>query len=88
MAPSLREGAFVMVCTWGRIQRGDVIVFRNPSTGRDSVKRVVGISQRCYFVEGDNLTHSTDSRHFGMISSEDVVGKVLFQYSPRFQWYI
>jgi len=88
MAPSINEGAFLLVSTWSRIRLGDVIVFHHPSTGRDSVKRVIHISRDGYFVEGDNLTRSTDSRHFGEIPKESVIGKAVFQYSPRFKWYL
>jgi len=88
MAPSLREGACILVSIWGQIRLGDVVVFQHPSTGRDSVKRVIHISRDGYFVEGDNLTRSTDSRDFGLISRNSVVGKACFQYSPRFKWYL
>jgi len=31
-----------------------------------------------YFVLGDNLLHSMDSRHLGLIKEEDIIGKVIF----------
>ncbi len=31
-----------------------------------------------YFVLGDNLLHSMDSRHLGLIKGEDIIGKVIF----------
>ncbi|WP_321387527.1 signal peptidase I [uncultured Enterococcus sp.] len=36
----------------------------------------------CYFVLGDNRTHSTDSRHLGFIKSEQIEGTVMFRYYP------
>lgn len=35
-----------------------------------------------YFVLGDNRAHSTDSREFGPVRDEDIVGTALFRYWP------
>jgi signal peptidase I len=35
-----------------------------------------------YFVSGDNRPHSLDSREFGTIPKEDIIGKALFRYWP------
>lgn len=35
-----------------------------------------------YFVLGDNRMHSADSRFFGPIASERIVGKVIFRFWP------
>ena len=40
------------------------------------------IPANCYFVLGDNRAHSTDSRHLGLIKSEQIEGTVLFRYYP------
>jgi len=39
-----------------------------------------------YFVLGDNRNHSSDSRSFGPISREEVVGKVWLSYWPTSEW--
>lgn len=42
----------------------------------------VVIGEDEYFVVGDNRTNSQDSRHFGLVSKKDIVGKVEFRIWP------
>ena len=35
-----------------------------------------------YFVQGDNRLHSSDSRSFGLITSEQIEGVVVSRYYP------
>lgn len=51
-------------------------------TGKDKVP------ENKLFVMGDNRLNSHDSRHFGFISMNDVVGKVNIRYWPLEKFYI
>ena len=49
------------------------------------------IEEDCYFVVGDNINNSRDSRYFGLISADMIIGKPLFVYWSHktgriFQW--
>ncbi len=47
------------------------------------------VPEGCYFMLGDNRNSSADSRKWEntYLKEEDILAKVLFRYSPSFQWY-
>ena len=85
MRPTLGPGDYVLVNAWAyrfrRPGRGDLIVMRDPEIpGRFLVKRVSETTDTAGVeVVGDNLTMSRDSRAFGPVAVERIVGKVLLQ---------
>ncbi|WP_321384324.1 signal peptidase I [uncultured Enterococcus sp.] len=40
------------------------------------------IPKNQYFVQGDNRSHSNDSRDFGLVNSEQIEGVVCYRYFP------
>ena len=60
---------------------GDSVVIKDPRDGRLILKRIESIEGKKYFVRGDNVEWSTDSREFGAISKKSIIGKVIFRYS-------
>lgn len=77
MSPNLKEGTDILTFNWNKIKVGDVVVIKNE--GKEIVKRVQSINGREVFVQGDNKEGSTDSRHFGPINIDQVVGKVVYR---------
>lgn len=75
MFPTLQPGELVIAQRVSRVKPGDVIIFRHK--GIEKIKRVREVDERRYYVVGDNPNYSTDSRHFGMIYEQDVLGKVI-----------
>lgn len=56
----------------------DIIFCLNPVGKTKIVKRITRIDKENYFITGDNLKESTDSRTFGPISKRDIIGKVVY----------
>lgn len=78
-----------------RLRTGDVVVIADPrQPGRSGVgpaflKRVCAAYADGIEVRGDNPEASTDSRHFGPVPWEAVLGIVVYRYFPpgRVSWW-
>ena len=86
MLPSYREGDWLVLKTHapGALTPtpGQVVVARIPGD-IEAIKRIRLVdSEGRAWLQGDNTVESTDSRDFGPVSSEDIVGRVLFRYWP------
>ena len=98
MAPALLPGDWLLIdptCRrWPR--RGAIVVFREPGTDTLAIKRVaarpgdrVQIAQGILHLAddeawllGDNLNPSIDSRRYGPVPLEALVGRAWFRYGP------
>lgn len=92
MEPSLKKGSRILVSKWPTYKKGDIVVFEKG--GRNFIKRIVGrpgecinfgsnsqkLSKNQYYVLGDNLCDSLDSRKLGPIEKSNIKGKMLFSY--------
>jgi signal peptidase I len=81
LVPDFQEGDFVLVCKipffFGRLKPGDIVAFRHPDYGT-LIKRVAAlVPGDRLFVLGTGL-HSVDSRRFGPIVRESVIGRVVW----------
>ena len=74
---------------------GEVVVVTQPAAmGRQDLKRIAAgpgaevtvggvpdfLGQDEWYVIGDNLSESTDSRQLGPVKTKDIVGRVWFKY--------
>ena len=82
MNPTLKDGEVVLVDREARIEVGDIVVARHPIEQGEVVKRVARITDPGhYFLVGDNLEDSIDSRHYGAVTREYIKGKVIARLS-------
>ena len=61
---------------WALPRVGDVVVFYTP-TGERAVKRCTAVEGQRFFAEGDYSLASYDSRSYGWVPAENIIGKVL-----------
>lgn len=86
MTPTLLPGDIILIDTWltktQSAKIGDILVFKQNDKSVVMVKRVRDIRQtgsdQEYFMTGDNQQRSTDSRSFGWITQDKLIGKVKF----------
>lgn len=82
MLPLLKPGDEVLIDPRAyRRQRplvGDIVVLFHPQEPEQKIiKRVVEVCvDGRYRVQGDNTAASTDSRHFGLVGEELIIGRV------------
>jgi signal peptidase I len=61
---------------WARPKIGEVVVFYTPS-GELAVKRCIDLAERGFIAQGDNGNVSYDSRSYGSVPVDNIIGKVL-----------
>lgn len=76
MEPTLHEGQVIICHNLRDFRKGQVVVaYMN---GRVVVKRITKITNGQIHLEGDNKSHSTDSRTHGRISVDNIEGVVIW----------
>tara|TARA_Y100001968_G_scaffold55280_1_gene46509 strand:+ start:131 stop:505 length:375 start_codon:yes stop_codon:yes gene_type:complete len=59
------------------LEIGDIVIASHPeSKSKLIIKRIYGMYQNKFDLRGDNLLFSTDSREWGLIELDYIVGKV------------
>ena len=79
MAPKLKPGQLLLASAlFKSLKPGQVVILQHDD--KEKVKRIERVDGNKIFVIGDNLLASTDSRNFGWLSAESIMGIV---YWPR-----
>ena len=93
MVPAIKPGKILLVCKifygirapgsgtylvhWGTPKKGDVVIFYTP-LGEIAVKRCGEIFPgNVFYALGDNSGQSYDSRHYGPVPKDNIIGRVL-----------
>lgn len=74
MRPALASGDIV-VARKITPRVNDIVIARRGGT--EVIKRVKRIENDRYYIVGDNQQESTDSRHYGFISKNDILGTIM-----------
>jgi signal peptidase I len=101
MEPALYPGDYLVATKSGAIRRGGLVVVARPAEpGFELVKRVAGVpgdvidgrllESNEYWVVGETLARSTDSRTFGAVTRAQIKGVVRLRYWPplRAKWFL
>lgn len=64
------------VLRWKQPSAGDIVVFKTP-LGETAVKRCASAGEEGFFALGDNTGESFDSRSYGFIRNDSILGKVV-----------
>ncbi|HEV2361723.1 MAG TPA: nickel-type superoxide dismutase maturation protease [Acidimicrobiales bacterium] len=84
MIPTLSHGdRLIVVRPPGVVRPGDLVALRDPEDDRRLlVKRVTSRRREGLVVHGDNPGASRDSRDFGTVPHDAVIGRALYRYHP------
>lgn len=87
MQPLLQPGEEILINPHAYLQSppqiNDIVVVIHPHKSHlEIVKRIVEIREdHTYFLQGDNLPQSTDSRNFGTVAFNFIRGKVTSRFA-------
>ena len=87
MAPLLRPGALVVahpIDPRTELHVGDVVIARRPDRpALEIIKRIEAVTETgSFLLAGDNPIASTDSRHFGAVTRDQILARVRWRYWP------
>lgn len=75
MEPTLHTGDCLIMARWIEPQVGDIVIAQVPGwSNKKYCKRVADIQDGQYYLLGDNYDISLDSRCFGTVGREDILG--------------
>jgi nickel-type superoxide dismutase maturation protease len=84
MEPALRAGDWLVVAPLRRTPRvGEIVLAPDPRERRRLLlKRVASVADGQCTLLGDRAGESTDSREFGPVRINEVIGRAIFRYAP------
>ena len=85
MVPRLKAGDLIFLQKTQKLKVGQIAIAQRPDRPNLLViKRVKAVTKNGYWLEGDNQSESDDSRIFGEVDKNLILGKFIFRYWPLF----
>ena len=85
MLPKFSPGDLVLIKKTYKAKRNQIVIAQRPDRLELLIiKRVFTVTIDGYWLQGDNLEFSDDSRLFGEVPKNLIKGIVLFKYWPLF----
>ncbi|MCX6417758.1 MAG: S26 family signal peptidase [Actinobacteria bacterium] len=81
MIPTLAPGERLLVRHDGPMVLGDLVIFKRDN--QYDIKRLIRIETDGIFAQGDNDLVSTDSRTYGLIPHDNVIGVATYRLWPK-----
>lgn len=83
MEPTFKNGDKILATYFFYLfkspQINDIVVFKDQEN-KIFVKRIIDVKNNRYIVLGDNKKDSLDSRNFGEIQRDQILGKLIYKY--------
>ena len=80
MLPTLKEGDIVFFKKYkknkSKLKNRQIVIFNHPFKNKSLIKRINSVNQNCIEVLGDNIKFSEDSKKFGLVNNEKIIGIV------------
>ena len=84
MSPTIIKGDRLIVnkikVTFNLLDTGDIIMYKND--GHTHFGRIIGKPPKHYFVLNDNDHNQSDSRRYGLIDKQNIIGDISIKYYP------
>ena len=78
MMPLLEDGELIYFKKYRKLTStlkvGQVVIFYHPINNQKQIKRITQVKDNCIEVIGDNKKFSKDSRSYGLVQKEKVIG--------------
>ena len=80
MFPYLKEGDIVFFKKYKKnksiLKNRQIVIFNHPLKNKNLIKRINSVNKNNIYVIGDNIEFSEDSKKFGLVNNEKVIGIV------------